>query len=369
MNAPSPTAPGAGDGAEPNLHDEVSPPLAPTPSVEPAERPLGGDAVVFSAPQMSAVRDSLPHGMPFPTVARTPRKATSAASGPPSGSESPRTGSTVADRRDQAGERRDRAADRRDEAGERRDHAARQRDHIARQRDHRAQQRDLAAESAEAQADPGYSQAALDRSARARREAGSDRKEASEDRRVGASERSSAHSDRDVALADRGTALADRGASAQERADASADGLTGVYLRGAGLIEVERELARARRTSQPLVLAFLDVDHLKAVNDSEGHAAGDQLLVAVASTLRSVLRPYDVVVRFGGDEFVCALPGLRRADATKRFAQVHAALATGEHQGEVTVGLAELRPEDSLDDLIARADAALYELRRLPQRR
>ncbi len=187
--------------------------------------------------------------------------------------------------------------------------------------------------------------------------------EASEDRRVGASERSSAHSDRDIALADRGTALADRGAAAQERASSFTDGLTGLYLRGAGVIELEREITRARRTRQSLVLAFLDVDHLKAINDSGGHAAGDQLLVAVASTLKSVLRPYDIVVRYGGDEFVCALPGMRKAGATRRFAQVNTALATGEHQGEVTVGLAELRPDDSLDDLIARADAALYELR------
>jgi diguanylate cyclase (GGDEF)-like protein len=73
------------------------------------------------------------------------------------------------------------------------------------------------------------------------------------------------------------------------------------------MAELEREIARATRTRQPLVLAFVDVDHLKEINDVHGHAAGDQVLQAVAETLRTTLRGYDLIFRYGGDEFVCAL--------------------------------------------------------------
>ena len=201
-----------------------------------------------------------------------------------------------------------------------------------------------------------------------------DRDTALADRGASASERTYAEHDRDTALVDRGasasertyaehdrsTALADRGASAREREYASVDDLTGVYLRGAGFVELEREIARARRTEQPLVLAFVDVDRLKAINDSRGHAAGDRMLLEVAKTLAAKLRSYDLIIRYGGDEFVCALAGLNMADATKRLALVNAALAGAAEPGSVTVGLAELQADESPEDLVARADAALY---------
>jgi diguanylate cyclase (GGDEF)-like protein len=191
------------------------------------------------------------------------------------------------------------------------------------------------------------------------------------DRRAGAAERGAAGRDRSTALTDRGsgaaergqagddrdTALSDRGASAVDREHASLDGLTGTYVRGAGLLEFEREVVRAQRTGQPLALAFVDVDHLKAVNDAGGHAAGDRLLAHVADTLRARLRRYDLVVRYGGDEFVCALPGVRAADAEQRFALVNADLAG---QGSVTVGIAEHHQDATLAELIAGADRALY---------
>jgi len=156
------------------------------------------------------------------------------------------------------------------------------------------------------------------------------------------------------------TALTDRGASATERASASLDDLTGVYLRGAGWLELERELARARRTEQSLVLAFIDVDHLKVINDSHGHAAGDRTLVEVARSITAKLRSYDLVMRYGGDEFVCAISGLSFADVKERLTFVSAPLAEAPERASVSVGLAELRSEDSLESLIARADAALY---------
>ena len=267
----------------------------------------------------------------------------------------------AAEQRDRAAEQRDRAADQRDQVADQRDQAAEQRDRAADQRDQVAEQREQAGEQSEPWVGTGITAQALDRSAEARREAAFDRSRSSEDRGAGASERSQAELDRI-------TAMADRGASAREREYASVDGLTGVYLRVAGLVQLEREIARARRTGQPLVLAFIDVDRLKAVNDSRGHAAGDRMLLEVANTLAGKLRSYDLIIRYGGDEFVCALSGLNMADATKRLAFVNASLAEANEHGSVTVGLAELRPGDSPEDLVARADAALYRQRRQQRR-
>ena len=135
-----------------------------------------------------------------------------------------------------------------------------------------------------------------------------------------------------------------------------------MYLRAAGFFELEREISRARRSMQPLTLAFVDVDGLKAINDSRGHAAGDRMLREIANVLKRVMRSYDLIVRYGGDEFVCALVGLTLAGATERLANVNAALS-GAEPGSVTIGLAELQPDDSLEELIARADSALYRAR------
>ena len=83
-----------------------------------------------------------------------------------------------------------------------------------------------------------------------------------------------------------------------------------------------RDLARARRAQQPLLVAFVDVDGLKAVNDEYGHAAGDTLLRAVVTALSSMLRPYDVVIRYGGDEFICVLCDEVASNIESRFLKV-----------------------------------------------
>jgi diguanylate cyclase (GGDEF)-like protein len=273
----------------------------------------------------------------------------------------------LGDQRDQASERRDLAADERDDAGDERDRAADQRDRMADRRDQDGDRRDRAGDQRDEVADrrdqpggdpPGGMTAdgersALTASASDRREAAVDRTRASEDRLAGARERVQAGFDRS-------TALADREASVGDRQAASVDGLTQVYLRAAGVAELERDMARARRTGQPLTLVFVDVDHLKSVNDASGHAAGDRMLVKVADALRAHLRPYDLVVRYGGDEFVCALLGLDTTDAKERLALVNVSLAEGGEPGSVTVGVAELAAGDSLEDLVGRADAALY---------
>jgi diguanylate cyclase (GGDEF)-like protein len=296
--------------------------------------------------------------------------------------------SSAAEERDQAGEQRDHdgewrdhVADQRDDAGEQRDEAAGQRDRYAVRRDmaadnrdKAADERDRAAERFEAGTREEAGDEALIRSALARSEAASDRRCASQDRRAGARERTKAGDDRGTSLADRGagacersesehdrsTALANRGASAEEREEAAIDDLTGAYLRGAGFMELKRDMERATRDEEPLVLAFIDVDGLKAVNDAGGHAAGDRVLLEVADAVRARTRSHDLLIRYGGDEFVCVIAGMTTTEATSRFAGVNASLATAPGHGSVTVGLAQMRRSDSPCDLVARADAALY---------
>jgi diguanylate cyclase (GGDEF)-like protein len=264
----------------------------------------------------------------------------------------------VADLRDEAGDVRDEAADARDVASNRRDAAAVGRDDAAERRD------DAAASQEQGKGTPGSGPVTPAPPKVARRQAASDRRHSAEDRSAGAGSRAAAKGAREEANADRAESATERQRAAEhrensalEREAASVDALTGAYVRGAGLGQLEQELVRAHRTNQPLTVAFLDVDHLKAVNDSDGHQAGDQLLARVVTTLRDRLRPYDLVVRYGGDEFVCVMSGLGRAEAEQRFALVNADL--GQH-GSVTVGVVTAEPEEGADALIARADAALY---------
>ena len=127
-----------------------------------------------------------------------------------------------------------------------------------------------------------------------------------------------------------------------------------------GEVALQQELERARSGDGRLVLAFVDVDKLKALNDRDGHVAGDALLKAVVRTMRAKLRAFDPVVRYGGDEFVCALAGADPEDAAARFGEIQEELARNHDEAAISVGVVELMPEETLDDLIVRGDAALY---------
>lgn len=244
-----------------------------------------------------------------------------------------------ADQRDRLAATEQGLADLRDEAAAARDRAAERRDREV-----------LSIEALQALKVPAE---AVERLTMVRRGAAADRRAAAADRLLSAA-------DRAYATTDRLLAKADRDASARERSAAVFDDLTGAYLRGPGFVEVSREVARAKRTRQPLVLAFVDVDGLKAVNDAEGHARGDDVLRAVANALRAAVRPYDPVVRYGGDEFICVLSGLDLAEAARRLAAVNVMLAAGPGRTSVTAGLAELAVDDTIASLIHRADAVLY---------
>lgn len=252
-----------------------------------------------------------------------------------------------------SGDERDRAAEARDRRSEKIDQAAQLRDDLSEERDERAEARDERAEVRESAA------------AIVGRGAASDRAEASQDRAGSAGDRAGSAGDRAHAASDREASSSDRILSAHDRATSSIDELTGSHRRESGLIELRGEAARAQRTGTSFVLAFVDIDGLKAINDSLGHAAGDHLLRQVADTLRANLRPYDLIIRFGGDEFVCGMQDVHLAEAEKRFAGVNTGLATTE-QASVSVGLAELGADDSVEDLIRRADADLYHRRGRP---
>ena len=182
---------------------------------------------------------------------------------------------------------------------------------------------------------------------------------------------------RRLAAAYRARAAADRRRAAQERAEAAEerarlqseldrahlDDLTGAYRREVGNLALSHEVDRARRSDGRFVLAFVDVDDLKVINDSDGHAAGDRVLQIVVTTIRSKLRSFDPVVRSGGDEFVCGLGGTDLEEARRRFDSIAIDVSKAASVG-ISVGLAELEEGETPDQLTARADAALLEAKR-----
>jgi diguanylate cyclase (GGDEF)-like protein len=258
--------------------------------------------------------------------------------------------------RDDAAAARDGDGERRDQNAFRRDRTSSGRDELARARDAAALDRD--AEAARRETADGRRDFVAEAAA-ARLSAASDRDDAAGDRLAGALDRGSAGTDRDTARSDRGSASSDRDAAARDLHHASLDGLTGAYTRAAGFLELQREIDRARRTREPLVLAFLDLVGLKGINDEGGHAAGDAVLVRVVRAVRTQLRPYDLVVRYGGDEFVCVLANTD-ADAGSAWQE---RLQTALVPDKVTVGLAHLHETDDVHTLLQRADADMYQQR------
>lgn len=251
--------------------------------------------------------------------------------------------------RDETTLARARIAVERAETAERRDETAHLRDLAAGARNHAAAERYRAEELGQL-LDPQPGSAAHVRSVGAARiRAASDREQA-------------AH-DRDQAARDREAAAHDREQSRRDLDRAHLDDLTGVYRRSIGSVALQHEIARARRSDKQLVLAFVDVDGLKEVNDRQGHAVGDTLLQAVTAAIRSKLRSYDPIVRFGGDEFVCALSDADLGQAERRFDEIRRELGETHTSDSISVGLAALRPGDSLEELMARGDQALYEVR------
>ena len=150
---------------------------------------------------------------------------------------------------------------------------------------------------------------------------------------------------------------------------ATHDDLTGLLNRRAMLDRMQLEQRRSLRSGSPLLIAQLDIDHFKAVNDTHGHAAGDLVLQSFADTVRRNVRDTDVLARWGGEEFVLLLCDTPAADAVtlmERLRQAVQAMQVPVPQSggpitvTVSIGLARHTPADPLAGTLERADQALY---------
>jgi diguanylate cyclase (GGDEF)-like protein len=146
---------------------------------------------------------------------------------------------------------------------------------------------------------------------------------------------------------------------------AMTDGLTGLLNRRAMLEMLEQAASRLKPGEAGLSLIVADIDHFKRINDDHGHDAGDRVLIAVASRLRELAGDPQYVARWGGEEFLVLLPGVRmaaacqRAEAMRRdVAQTH--VDGGKLQVTLSLGVAELGPGEALDECLRRSDQALY---------
>ncbi|HEY3190397.1 MAG TPA: diguanylate cyclase, partial [Solirubrobacteraceae bacterium] len=144
------------------------------------------------------------------------------------------------------------------------------------------------------------------------------------------------------------------------------DPLTGLRNHRAFQEDIGRELQRVARTGIPVALAIVDVDELKAVNDSQGHQAGDERLQALADAIRATGRAADAAYRIGGDEFAVILPDARAWGALEFVQRLRAATQTGAGF-TVTAGISEAVALRSKDDLIREADLALLGAKRTHQ--
>lgn len=150
---------------------------------------------------------------------------------------------------------------------------------------------------------------------------------------------------------------------------AALDPLTGIYNRRFGLQRLNEEFHRAVRTNNPMAVLMLDIDHFKSVNDTYGHLTGDRALVHVARLARSMLRDGDVLLRFGGEEFMVILPGAACKDAVDIAQRIRRAIEDSAIQNDVgsfhltlSIGAASY-PEtdvDNQDALVQMADQRLY---------
>lgn len=150
---------------------------------------------------------------------------------------------------------------------------------------------------------------------------------------------------------------------------ATHDFLTGLLNRSEILAALDREMARAAREEKPTTVVLCDVDHFKRVNDTLGHAAGDEVLKEVARRLKLDLRPYDTVGRYGGEEFLIILPGCnaeagaRRADGIRHLVgKDRIPTPSGEASATVSMGVTSTiaRRDHPVADFLREADVSLY---------
>lgn len=152
------------------------------------------------------------------------------------------------------------------------------------------------------------------------------------------------------------------------RVEATHDSLTGLSNRPAILQALRREMERANRERTSLTIAIADIDHFKSVNDTYGHPTGDAVLQEVARRMQASIRPYDLLGRYGGEEFLFVSPGCEEKNALNVAERVRRAVSAREIECEekklsvtLSMGVAIYRGAEDADAIIPGADAALYQ--------
>lgn len=150
---------------------------------------------------------------------------------------------------------------------------------------------------------------------------------------------------------------------------ATHDSLTGLLNRRAIVEILHKELARAQREREAVSVILVDIDHFKKINDTQGHPAGDAVLCRVSQIMKSSVRNYDSVGRYGGEEFLIVLPGCPSELATERAEHVRLMLSEpspdpSENRITVSMGVAAAHGPIKMEELLTRADDALYRAKR-----
>jgi diguanylate cyclase (GGDEF)-like protein len=157
------------------------------------------------------------------------------------------------------------------------------------------------------------------------------------------------------------------------RFSATHDGLTGLMNRAEIVKTLRCELERSCRDKRPLTVALADIDHFKMVNDELGHLAGDEVLAEVGKRLRSELRTYDAVGRYGGEEFLVLMPGCDTVTALVRADQIRSAVSskpigTSKQARSITLSMGVTVIDDtkevSVHSVLHQADLGLYKAKR-----
>ncbi len=188
------------------------------------------------------------------------------------------------------------------------------------------------------------------------------------------------HIDRNIDLLRHGLALALNNAVIHERLQhlAALDPLTGAYNRRFGLARLHEEYGRAVRSGTPLGLMIFDIDHFKDVNDTYGHLVGDRVLVKISQVARSAIREGDIMLRYGGEEFLIVLPSASKTDMHRLSERIRrlvedTSVTEDEQTVRVTISVGSTsfpHPDIANEEaLIKRADEALYQAKQTGRNR
>jgi GGDEF domain-containing protein len=241
-----------------------------------------------------------------------------------------------------------------------RDTNARERDLAAALRDRAAEARDRDADELDAEiarSTAGLESEPPTSTAQITHQAARHQQRTADDRRLSASQRAEAARDRAEAARDRLSAARDRAHAATEREAAPVGEPTGAKRTGPGLAAVQREIDRARRGDGLLVVAYVDFDRLQATNNTDDLDVADDRVKQLLGVMKAHLRRDEVIVRLGGDEFLCALPGATIQNVARRVQALAGELTASPDASRVNMGLAELVLDDNAIDLVDRARA------------